>query len=71
MSADITRDVNAHAYCDGVAINSFKQALYLAVATAENHDVVGIGEFGHMDVDSNLNPWEILGRTWPRIQTII
>ncbi len=37
-------------------VNSFKEALHLAVATAEDHDVVGIGEAGHMDVDSNLNP---------------
>ncbi len=43
-----------------MAINSFKQALPLAVATAEYFDVVGIGEVGHMDVGSNLNPWVIL-----------
>ncbi len=49
-----------HAYCGGVAINSIKQALYLAVAAAEYYDVVGIGEVRHMDVSSNLNPWVIL-----------
>ncbi len=54
------RGVNAHAYCGGVAINSFKQALHFAVVPAEHHDVVSIGEVGHMDVDSNLNPWVIL-----------
>ncbi len=43
-----------------MAINGFKQALNLAVATAEDYDVVGIGEVGHMDVSSNLNPWVIL-----------
>ncbi len=41
-------------------INSFKQALHLTVATAEYNGVVGIGEIGHMDVSSNLNPWVIL-----------
>ncbi len=43
-----------------MAINSFKQAVHLAVATAEYYNVVGIGEVGHMDVSSNLNPWVIL-----------
>ncbi len=33
-----------HANCGGVAINSHKQALHLAVATAEYYDVVGMGE---------------------------
>ncbi len=54
------RGVNAHAYCGGVAINSFKQVLHLAVAAAEYYDGVGIGEVGHMDVSSNLNPWVVL-----------
>ncbi len=54
------RGVNAHAYCGGVAINSFKQALHLAVATAEYNDVFGIGEVGQMEVRSNLNSWVIL-----------
>ncbi len=49
-----------HAYCGGVAINSFKQALQLAVAAAEDYDVVGICEVRHMDLSSNLNPWVIL-----------
>ncbi len=40
-------------------VNSFKQALHLSVATAEDHDVVSVGEVGHMDVGSNLNPWVI------------
>ncbi len=40
-----------------MAINIFKHALHLAVAAAEY--VVGIGEVGHMDVSSNLNPWVI------------
>ncbi len=40
--------------------SSFKRALHLAVAAAEDYDVVGIGEVGHMDVSSNLNPWVIL-----------
>ncbi len=44
----------------GVVMNSFKQALHLAVATAEYNDVVGIGEVRHMDVSSNLNTWVIL-----------
>ncbi len=35
-----------------MAINSFKQALHLAVAAAEYHDVVAIS--------SNLNSWVIL-----------
>ncbi len=35
-------------------------AAHLAVATAECCNVVGIGEVGHMDVGSNLNPWVIL-----------
>ncbi len=42
-------------YCGGVAINIFKRALHLAVATAEYYDVVGIDEVGHMDGSSNLN----------------
>ncbi len=29
-------------------------------ATAEYYHVVGIGEVGHMDVSSNLNPWIVL-----------
>ncbi len=52
--------LTSHAYCGGVAISSIKQALHLAVAAAaaaaEDYDV-GIGEVGHMDVSSNLNPW--------------
>ncbi len=44
----------------GVAINSFKQALHLAVAAAEYYEIVGIGEIRHMGVSSNLNPWVIL-----------
>ncbi len=43
-----------------MAINSFKQALHLAVAAAEDYDVVGIGEVRHMDGSPNLNPWVIL-----------
>ncbi len=43
-----------------MAINSFKQTLHRVVAAAEDYDVVGIGEVGHMDVSSNLNPWVIL-----------
>ncbi len=43
-----------------MAIYSFKQALHLAVSAAEYNHVVGIGEVGHMDVGSNLNPWVIL-----------
>ncbi len=39
---------------------SLKQALHLAVATAEYYDVAGIREVGHMDVSSKLNPWVIL-----------
>ncbi len=41
-----------------MAVDSIKQALHLAVATVEDHDVIVIG--GHMDVGSNLNPWTIL-----------
>ncbi len=37
-----------------------EEALPLAVATAGVYDVVGIGEVGHMDASSNLNPWGIL-----------
>ncbi len=44
----------------GVAINKFKQALHLAVAAAEFHDFVSIGEVGHTDVGSNVNPWVML-----------
>ncbi len=44
----------------GVAINSLKQALHLAVAAAEDYDVVGIVEVRHMDGSSNLNPWVTL-----------
>ncbi len=51
---------NAHADCGGVTINSFKQAVLLAVATAEYYDAVGVGEVGHMGVGSNLNPWVML-----------
>ncbi len=40
-----------------VAINSFKQALYLAVATAQDYANVGIDEVGHTNVGSNVNPW--------------
>ncbi len=40
--------------CGGVAINSFKQALHMAESTAEYHDVIGIGEVGHMEVGSHL-----------------
>ncbi len=43
-----------------MAINSIKQALHFAVAAAGYYDVVGIGEVGHMDVSSNLNPWVML-----------
>ncbi len=43
-----------------VAINSFKQALYLAVATAQDYANVGIDEVGHMNVGSSVNPWETL-----------
>ncbi len=55
----LTRDecVNVHADCGGVEVNIFKQALHLSVATAEDHDVVGRGEVGHVDFGSNLNPW--------------
>ncbi len=49
-----------HAHCGGVAINSFKQALHLAVVTAEYNKVIGIGEVGHMDVGSNRTPSVIL-----------
>ncbi len=38
------RGVNAHADCGGVAVNSFKQTLYLPLAAAQDHDVVGIVE---------------------------
>ncbi len=54
------RGVNAHTDCGGVTVNSFKKALQLSVAITEDHDVVGIGEVGTMDVGSNLNPWVIL-----------
>ncbi len=43
-----------------MAIDSFKQALHRAVATAEYNDDVAIGEVKHMDVGSNLNPLVIL-----------
>ncbi len=54
------RSVNGHTDCGAVVINSFKQALHLAIATAEYHDVVGIGEVVYMDVVSNMDPWVIL-----------
>ncbi len=54
------RGVNAHTDCGGVAINSYKQALHLNVATADYYDVFGIGEVRHLDVGSNQNPWLIL-----------
>ncbi len=43
-----------------MAINSIKQALHLAVAAAEDYDVVGIGEVRQMDGRSNLNPCVIV-----------
>ncbi len=43
-----------------MAINGFKQALHLSVATAVDHDAVGLGEVGYMDLASNLSPWAIL-----------
>ncbi len=54
------RSANAHANCCNMMVNCFKQALCLAIATAEDHDVVGTGELGHMDVGSHLNPWVTL-----------
>ncbi len=39
-----------------MAINNFKPPLHLAVAAAEFHDFVSIGEVGHTDVVSNVNP---------------
>ncbi len=60
MSAGITLDFEALMCMPTAAINSIKQALHRAVAAAEYRDVVGIGEVGHMDVGSNLNPWVIL-----------
>ncbi len=42
-----------------MAINSFKQALHLPVATAQDYDVFGIGEVGRMDVCFSLNSWII------------
>ncbi len=44
------RGVSAHANYYGAATKSFMQALYLSVAAAKEHDVVGKGEVGHMDV---------------------
>ncbi len=35
-------------------MNSFKQALNLSVATAEDHDAVGIDDIEYMDVGSNI-----------------
>ncbi len=55
--AMLTRD---ECWACGMAINCFKQALYLAVIAAEYYDVVGIGDVGHMDISSNLNPWVVL-----------
>ncbi len=49
-----------HADCGGVVVNIFKQAVHLSVATAEDHDVVGIGEVGHMGFGSNLIQGPIL-----------
>ncbi len=43
-----------------MAVSNFKQALQLSLATAQDRDVVGIGEVGHINVGSNLNPWVIL-----------
>ncbi len=34
--------------------------MHLAVAAAEDYDVVGIGEVGYMYVSSNLNPRVVL-----------
>ncbi len=51
-----------------MAVNSFKLALHLAEATADDHDVVSIGEVGHMKVSSNLNPW-VSCRAWSIIQS--
>ncbi len=47
------RGVNAHTDCGGIAVNSSKQALHLSVATAEDHNVVGKVEAGHMGVSYN------------------
>ncbi len=41
-------------------VNSFKQALHLAIPAAKYYDVDGIGEAGHMNVSSNLNLWVFL-----------
>ncbi len=53
-----------------MVVDSFKLALHLEEATAEDHDVVGIDEVGHMKVSSNLNPW-VSCRAWSIIQSII
>ncbi len=51
------RGVNAHTDSGGVAMDSFKQALCLAVATAVGYDVVGKGDVvGHMGIG---HPWVI------------
>ncbi len=36
-------------------VNNFSQALSLSVATADDHDVVGIVEVAYLDVGSSLN----------------
>ncbi len=52
--------VNAKTDCWCVAVNTFKQALHLFVAAAQNHNVIGIGEVGHINVGSKPNPLDNL-----------
>ncbi len=55
-----------HANCGGAVVNSFKQAVHLSIATAEDHDVVGIGEVGYMDTSLNALPSSRTARCCPR-----
>ncbi len=52
--------VNARANRGGVAVNNFKQALHLSVATAEGHEFICKGEIGHMGIGLYLKSWVIL-----------
>ncbi len=46
--------------CGDVAVNSFTQTMHLSAAASKDHDVVGIGEVGQLDVGSSVNLWVIL-----------
>ncbi len=54
MSADITLVFEA------LMPNASKPALYLSVATDQDHDIVGISKVRYMNIRTNLKPWVAL-----------